>query len=264
MIRDIVTTESNSSSLAQACRLLGLPAVAQVANVELRFLHRRLKPGMRLCSQGEPLEALYVVVAGTFKAFVDDAEGAEVVLAFPARGDLVGADALCDQHHASYVTALDDTEVIVLPAQSLALLGRALDGFNQFIYRALSREVVAGHALRSSIQSLGAEARVARFLAQLSARSGFCGGGNETLTLPMSRQEIGRYLGLTIETVSRAFSALQAAGHIGVSQRTIRIRDLGALETAQPVATSRAAPRPAAARTRRQAGTGWGGLLAAA
>lgn len=241
--------DAHRSTLAEACRLLRLPEVAGARQVDATFLHRRLKAGQRLTSQGEPFEALYIVAEGFFKTFVADESGNQLVLGFPLQGDLVGADGLCHHRHASYAVALTDAEVVVVPFRSIANLGRSLDDFEQLIYRAISRELVTDHALRSLIGTLGAEARVARFLALFADR---CGQRSERLTLPMTRQEIGSYLGLTLETVSRAFSALADAGLITVQQREVALHDVEQLRTLQKLhpnaartGARRAADRPA-------------------
>jgi CRP/FNR family transcriptional regulator, anaerobic regulatory protein len=228
--------DAHRSTLAQACRLLRLPEVAGAKQVDATFLHRRLKAGHRLTSQGEPFEALYIVADGYFKTFVADETGNQLVLGFPLRGDLVGADGLCNHRHASYAVALTDAEVVVIPFRSIAHLGRSLDDFEQLIYRAISRELVTDYSLRSLIGTLGAEARVARFLANFADRRGEAGRTTSRFTLPMTRQEIGSYLGLTLETVSRAFSALAEAGLIHVAQREIELLDVDQLRTLQKLA----------------------------
>jgi CRP/FNR family transcriptional regulator len=242
--------DAHRSTLAEACRLLRLPEVAGARQVDTTFLHRRLKAGQRLVSQGEPFEALYIVADGFFKTFVADETGNQLVLGFPIRGDLVGADGLCHHRHASYAVALSDAEVVVVPFRSIAHLGRSLDDFEQIIYRAISRELVTDYSLRSLVGTLGAEARVARFLANFADRRGQAGRPATRFTLPMTRQEIGSYLGLTLETVSRAFSALADAGFIRVAQREIELLDLEPLRTLQKLAPasgsrgSRRADRP--------------------
>ncbi len=257
--------DAHRSTLSQACRLLGLPEVAGARQVDTTFLHRRLKAGQRLTSQGEPFEALYIVAEGYFKTFVADETGNQLVLGFPLRGDLVGADGLCNHRHASYAVALTDAEVVVVPFRSIAHLGRSLDDFEQLIYRAISRELVTDHALRSLIGTLGAEARVARFLANFADR---CGRGAEPyarITLPMTRQEIGSYLGLTLETVSRAFSALADAGLVRVAQREIEMHDIDQLRVLQKLHATGGA-RPAARRPERPArrNVTWVDMLGAA
>jgi CRP/FNR family transcriptional regulator len=240
--------DAHRSTLTEACRLLRLPEVAGARHVDATFLHRRLKAGQRLTSQGEPFEALYIVAEGFFKTFVADETGNQLVLGFPLRGDLVGADGLCNHRHASYAVALTDAEVVVVPFRSIANLGRSLDDFEQLIYRAISRELVTDHALRSLIGTLGAEARVARFLALFAERCGQSGCIAERFTLPMTRQEIGSYLGLTLETVSRAFSALADAGLITVAQREVELNDIEQLRTLQKL-HSGSAGRPAGRRS---------------
>ena len=234
------------STLAEVCKMLRLPPVPGASKVDLEFLHRPVKAGSRLCSQGEPLESLYVVRSGYVKTFVNDECGNQVVVGFPMKGDLVGADGLCDRTYASYAVALTDVEVAVIPFKALATLGRTLDDFELLLYRAISRELVAEHALRSVIGSLRAEARVARFLALHTEHLRALGEKPERFTLPMTRHEIGSYLGLTLETVSRAFSALHDAGLIHVTQRDVIVLDEKELRTVQklPPAAKDAAAKP--------------------
>lgn len=257
--------DAHRSTLAQACRLLRLPEVAGARQVDVTFLHRRLKAGQRLTSQGEPFEALYIVAEGFIKTFVADETGNQLVLGFPLKGDLVGADGLCNHRHASYAVALTDAEVVVIPFRSIASLGRSIEDFEQLIYRAISRELVTDHALRSLIGTLGAEARVARFLALFAERCGDAGEPADRFTLPMTRQEIGSYLGLTLETVSRAFSALADAGLITVAQREITLGDIDQLRTLQKLnshAAARSAGRRSASRPTRRNAT-WVEMLGA-
>ena len=238
--------DAHRSTLSEVCRLLGLPEVAGARHVDTTFLHRHLKAGQRLTSQGEPFEALYIVAGGYFKTFVADETGNQLVLGFPLRGDLVGADGLCNHRHASYAVALTDADVVVVPFRCIAHLGRSLDDFEQIIYRAISRELVTDHALRSLVGTLGAEARVARFLANFADRCGRPGLPATRFTLPMTRQEIGSYLGLTLETVSRAFSALADAGLMQVAQRELELHDVDQLRVLQKLhatATARGASR---------------------
>ena len=246
-------TSHSHSTLADVCGLLRLPPVPGASKVDLEFLHRPVKAGSRICSQGEQLEALYVIRSGCVKTFVNDECGNQVVVGFPMKGDLVGADGLCDRTYSSYAVALTDAEVAVIPFRALATLGRALDDFELLLYRAISRELVAEHALRSVIGSLRAEARVARFIALHAGHLRALGESGERFTLPMTRQEIGSYLGLTLETVSRAFSGLHEAGLIHVIQRDVVILDESELRTLQklPAAAKgvakparRAAPNP--------------------
>ncbi|MGE5615393.1 MAG: Crp/Fnr family transcriptional regulator, partial [Bacillota bacterium] len=234
---------------------------------DLEFLHRRVKAGGRLCSQGEALEALYVIRSGCIKTFVNDECGNQVVVGFPMKGDLVGADGLCDRIYSSYAVALNDVEVAVIPFRALSTLGRSLEDFDLLLYRAISRELVVEHAIRSVIGSLRAEARVARFIAQYADRLRNHGGDSRRFTLPMTRQEIGSYLGLTIETVSRSFTALHDARLVDVTQREVEILDETALKTLQKLpVVSRAKTSGAAQPVRRpvRRNVTWSDMLGAA
>jgi CRP/FNR family transcriptional regulator len=186
------------------------------------------------------------------KTFVNDECGNQVVVGFPTKGDLVGADGLCDRKYACYAVALNEVEVAVIPFRALATLGRTLEDFELLLYRAISRELVAEHALRSVIGSLRAEARVARFIAQYADKIRSQGEDAERFTLPMTRQEIGSYLGLTLETVSRSFSGLHDAGLIHVTQRDIVLIDEPQLRTLQKLPGSSTAKQAAARKAARR------------
>ena len=241
-------SQAERSTLPAVCKLLRLPAIPGASRIELEFLHRRVKAGSRLCSQGEPLEALFVIRSGCIKTFVNDECGNQVVVGFPTQGDLVGADGLFDRNYATYAVALNDVEVVVVPFKALATLGRTLDDFELLLYRAISRELVTEHALRSVIGSLRAEARVARFIAQFGERQKAQGTDGKRFTLPMTRQEIGSYLGLTLETVSRSFSGLHDAGLVHVTHRDIEILDEAALKVLQKLPTTKGAAKGPGAR----------------
>jgi CRP/FNR family transcriptional regulator, anaerobic regulatory protein len=217
------------STITDACNLLRLEMRAQPAALEAMFQHRRIRPGQHVYHVGQPFDALYIVNSGFLKTLVVDTEGNERVLSFPMKGDLLGSDGICKDCHVSEVVALSDCDLIVIPFRQLMTLGHSCEEFEHIIYRVISRELVQDHSNIATFGALHSDARVARFLAMQAERHAALGFSSRSFLLRMTRREIGSYLGLTLETVSRALSALDAAGIISVDQRDIQILDPEAL-----------------------------------
>lgn len=227
-----VQSDESWITLAELGKLLRI-SLASPQTEDERFLRRRVKAGHPLFTEGEHMDSIYVVYTGFLKTLLTDSDGNEQVLGFPMRGDLLGVDGLYKGAYVSRVVALSDADVVVIPWRRLTTLSRNHPELENLTYSVLSRELVNDHLLLGVLGTLGAEARVARFLARLSDRYREMGFSPRRFLLRMSRQEIGSYLGLTLETVSRSFSALHASQYIRVDQREIEILDLEGLRHLQ-------------------------------
>lgn len=219
------------STLAQVCQLLQLDIKVQDTAFDALFQHRALKPGQQVFSAGEAFGSLYVVNAGYLKTALFDSEGNERVVSFPMKGDLLGADGICSDRHACDVVTLSDCDLIVIPFKQLLTLGHACQELEHLIYRVVSRQIVQENINLATLGSLRSDARVACFLAIESDRHAALKFSAEAFRLRMTRREIGSYLGLTLETVSRSLSALDGAGLISVDQRDIKILQSDNLRT---------------------------------
>jgi CRP/FNR family transcriptional regulator, anaerobic regulatory protein len=215
------------SSLSATCQLLGIADVGMPADVQ--FCRRRVAAGRWIFGGGEKFDSLFIVHTGFIKTMLLDEAGNEQILHFPMRGDLLGIDGLHANYHSSQAVALSDCELIVIPFGELIKLAHQYDAIQTWFYSALSRELAREYAVVSLLGTLGAEARVARFLVSLSARFEALGHSPTHFNLVMTRQEIGCYLGLTLETVSRALSALHEAQLIAISQRSVVLNDIEGL-----------------------------------
>lgn len=211
------------STLVEVCQLFKLDIKAQDETIDALFQHRRLKHGEQAYGIGQAFEALYVVNAGFLKTVVLDSEGNERVVSFPMKGDLLGSDGIYADRHANEAIALSDCDLIVIPFKQLLSLGRACQELDHIIYRVVSRQIVQDNANLATLGSLRSDARVARFLATEADRHAALLFSSQSFTLRMTRRELGSYLGLTLETVSRSISALDAAGIITADQRDITI-----------------------------------------
>lgn len=193
------------------------------------FRRRRLKAGQSALSMGQPFDGLYVVRLGALKTSMTHVDGAEHVLAFPMKGDLLGFDGICKNKYLSEVVALTDCDLIKIPAAELFSPGRGCNDIERMAYWAISREIVQEQTNYALSHSAKSEARVARFLRIQSERFTAMGYSPNRFTLPMTRRDIGNHLNVTLETVSRAFSALDHLGIIAVERREIKILSLDAL-----------------------------------
>ncbi len=223
------------STLADVCQLLQLDIKVQDETLEALFQHRRLKPGEQAYGIGQMFEALYVVNAGFLKTVMLDSEGNERVVSFPMKGDLLGSDGICTDRYASEAVALSDCDLIVIPFKLLLSLGHTCQELEHIIYRVVSRQIVQENVNLATLGSLRSDARVARFLAMEADRFAALKFSAQSFRLRMTRREIGSYLGLTLETVSRSMSVLDAAGIIRVDQRDIQILKPHSLRSSQDV-----------------------------
>ncbi len=217
------------SGLSDVAKLLGIPAF--VKDGDCMFQHVQYKAGQRVHTIGQPFEMLYVVYSGFLKSVIIDDNGHEQVVSFPMKGDLLGVDAIHGNVHATEVVALTPCELILVPFKTLTALGRAQPDLEVALYGVMGRELAREQSLISALGSLGAEARVARFLAFMSSRFEEMGYSGKQFNLRMTREEIGNYLGLTLETISRTLSAFAAAGLISVELRNVILHDIPALKT---------------------------------
>lgn len=224
-----VCADRESIALRELCALLGAPAASVRDLPEERFALRHLKTGETLHLAGDRFDAIYVVRSGSLKAASIDYAGDEQVLAFPMSGDVLGLDGLEAERYTSEVVALEAAELVVVPFARLVLLGRAHACVARLLYAAFSQELVRKRRLMWLLGRRDAEARVAAFLLELSERFGRLGHSRASLALRMSRRHIGSYLGIRLETVSRAFSAFAAAGWLTVERAGVTLRDVAAL-----------------------------------
>ncbi len=230
------------SNLKELCDLLRIPSASSVAEEEFLFQHVQFKTGQRIHTIGQPFDTLYIVNSGFLKTVLIDEFGNEQVLSFPMKGDLFGVDGIHAKRYASEAVALSNCDLILLPFKKFTALGRAHVELEHAMYSVMSRELAREQAMVSMLGALSAEARVARFLVSLSERFAEMGYSSKLFNLRMTRHEIGSYLGLTLETVSRTLSAFNEIGLITVDQRSIGIKDVDALKTLRrlPPSSSRA------------------------
>ncbi|MDP2005209.1 MAG: helix-turn-helix domain-containing protein [Rubrivivax sp.] len=199
----------------------------------LETLSAELRPvarGMALFRQGDALASLYEVHAGFFKSGITDVQGRSQVTGFHLSGDLLGLDAIGTDHHGADAVALEDAMVRVIPFEAMSALFREYAPLQHAFHKIMSREIIRDQTMMLVLGTLSAEGRVAAFLLDLTQRLHARGFSASSLVLRMTREEIGSYLGLQLETVSRTFSKLQHDGVIEIRNRDLHVRDPAALQ----------------------------------
>jgi CRP/FNR family transcriptional regulator len=191
---------------------------------------RRLRRGEVLFNAGDPFCSLYAIRTGFFKASVLDDDGREQVTGFFMGGELLGLEGIGAGRYNGTVTALEDSEVCILPFAAIDEISQQVRPLQRHLHAVLAREIVRDHGMMMLLGSMRAEERLAVFLLNLSQRFMARGYSPSEFYLRMTREEIGSYLGLKLETVSRAFSRFQEAGLIAVQQKHIRIVDIAGLK----------------------------------
>jgi CRP/FNR family transcriptional regulator len=196
------------------------------------FARRKVKMGHTLYREGDKFQFIYAVRSGTFKSSLTLKDGREQVSGFSMAGELMGLDGLAHGQHASAATALEDAEICAIPYAHLMDLAAINPSLQHIVSRLMSREIVREHSLMMLLGSMNAEERLAAFLLNVSQRMKARGYSASEFHLRMSRAEIGSYLGMKLETVSRTFSAFQAQRLLEVDKKHIRILDLDGLTRA--------------------------------
>ena len=223
-------TSCSKCNLRELCLPGGLGAddLARVDN--LVYARRRMKKGEALYQAGAPFNAVYAIRSGSFKASLLDNEGREQVTGFFMGGELLGLDGLGSGNYHAAAVALEDSEVCVLPYALIEELSREVPALQRQLHTVLAREIVRDHGVMMLLGTMRAEQRLATFLLNLSGRFLRRGYSASDFRLRMTREEMGSYLGLKLETVSRLFSQFHGAGLIEVDHRHVRIRDTQGLE----------------------------------
>jgi CRP/FNR family transcriptional regulator len=195
----------------------------------LLFARRKVKAGQTLYLEGDKFQFIYAVRNGTFKSGITLKDGREHVTAFHMGGELMGLDGLANGKHASSATALEDAEICAIPYAHLSELAADNPNMQHIVSRLMSREIVREHSLMMLLGSMNAEERLAAFLISVSQRMKARGYSATEFHLRMTRAEIGSFLGMKLETVSRTFSAFQQQGLLQVDKKHVRILDVDAL-----------------------------------
>jgi CRP/FNR family transcriptional regulator len=187
---------------------------------------RKIRQGEWLYREHDHFKSIYAVQSGSFKSTLALPDGCEQVSNFHMTGELLGLDGVANGRHASGAAALEDSEISTLSYAHLTELSAAVKGVHHTLLRLISRELVRGHCHMVMLGGLNSGQRLAAFLLMQSECMSARGYSALEFHLKMTRGDIGSFLGLTLETVSRCFTELQQQRLLQVDRRHIRIADL--------------------------------------
>lgn len=202
---------------------MGLSEVEMERLDEVVATRRKVARGDNLFRNGDKFNALYAIRTGFFKTRISAEDGRDQVTGFQMAGEIIGLDGIVRDHHTCDAVALEDAEVCVMPFDRIEDLSREITSLQRHVHKIMSREIVRENGVMLLLGSMRAEERLAAFLLNLVQRLHARGFSQSELVLRMTREEIGSYLGLKLETVSRTFSKFVDEGLIEVKQRHVRI-----------------------------------------
>jgi CRP/FNR family transcriptional regulator, anaerobic regulatory protein len=220
----------SSCNLRELCLPVGLSEEEMIKLDNVISTRRRVKRGSALFNAGDTFTSLFAVRSGFFKTSVTTPDGRDQVTGFQMTGEVLGMDGIVHDKHSCAAIALEDAEVCVLPFDKIESLSREFSTLQHHVHKIMSREIVRDHGVMLLLGSMRAEERLAAFLLNLVQRLHARGFSQSELVLRMTREEIGSYLGMKLETVSRTFSKFMDEGIIDVKQRYVHIKNTQGLE----------------------------------
>ena len=218
-----VKVACSNCNLRELCMPVGVSPQELARIDEVVATRRKVKRGTTLFSNGEAFESLFAIRTGFFKTCVSAEDGRAQVTGFQMVGEIIGLDGIVNDRHTCDAVALEDAEVCVMPFDRIGELTREVSALQHHLHRIMSREIVREHGVMLLLGSMRAEERLAAFVLNLAQRLHARGFSGSELVLRMTREEIGSYLGMKLETVSRTFSKFADDGIIEVRQRHVRI-----------------------------------------
>ena len=219
----------SNCNLRELCMPLGLTPTELDRIDEVVASRRKVKRGDMLFRNGDKFANLFAVRTGFFKTCITTEDGRNQVTGFQMAGEVMGLDGIVHDVHTCNAVALEDAEVCVMPFDRIEELSREVNALQHHVHKIMSREIVRENGVMMLLGSMRAEERLAAFLLNLMQRLHARGFSQSELVLRMTREEIGSYMGLKLETVSRTFSKFVEDGIIEVKQRHIRVLNGDAL-----------------------------------
>lgn len=227
---ETIKVACSNCNLRELCMPIGLDVVDMQKLDEVVATRRHVKQGELLFRDGEEFKSLFAIRTGFFKTSVATPDGLEQVTGFQMAGEIIGLDGIVTDQHSCNAIALEDADVCVMPFSNVEQLSRDFPVLQRHVHKVMSREIVRENSMMMMIGNMRSEERLAVFLLNLVQRLHARGFSQAEIILRMSREDIASYLGMKIETVSRAFSRLSDEGIIEVKQRYVGILNPQALK----------------------------------
>ena len=226
----VVKTACSTCRLRDLCLPFGLDQEGLGKLDTIINQRQRVRAGQHIYRASQPFHFLYAIRSGFFKSYDIGLDGQEHIHGFHMGSEIMGLDAISTEYHTSSAVALEDGDVCEIPFSALEELIRSVPSLQRQFHKILSHEISKDQDVMKLLGSMSAEQRLAVLLVNLSARFAALGYSPTEIQLKMSREEIGNYLGLKLETVSRTFSKLQSDGLLAIERRNLNICDLDGLK----------------------------------
>jgi CRP/FNR family transcriptional regulator len=210
-----------------------LPIALETADIDqLDSIIQRGRPlnaGDHVYRANETFTSIYAVRAGTLKAYSVTQDGTEQISGFYFPGEIFGMDGISKNKHVSSAVALETAAICEIPFECLGELSTRIPSLQRHFFKLMSQEIAQDQQLITMLSKNSAEQRIASLLLSISSRNARRKLSASAFRLPMSRTDIGNYLGLTVETVSRIFSRFQKIGLVSSPNREVSILDAALL-----------------------------------
>ncbi|MFM9835421.1 MAG: fumarate/nitrate reduction transcriptional regulator Fnr [Methylophilaceae bacterium] len=223
MSPEVFKVACSNCNLRELCMPIGLNVEDMQKLDEIVATRRKVKQGDLLFNNGDSFTSLYAIRTGLFKTCISTEDGREQVTGFQMAGEIIGLDGIVSERHTCNAVALEDSHVCEMPFAHVEVLSREFPVLQRHVHKIMSREIVRENGIMMLLGNMRAEERLAAFLLNLVQRLHARGFSESEMILGMTREEIGSYLGLKLETISRTFSKFSEEGIIEVKQRYVRI-----------------------------------------
>ncbi len=240
----------NAPMSIQSCGNCGLSSMWALTQLEMNRLGGIIKKsspyqrGESIFRQGDAFSSIYAVRAGMVKTTVVNANGAEQITGFYFPGELLGLNGLHEKAYLGTAMALETVSVCEIPFAKLDELSAMLPELRRQLMCRMSQEIADEQNMMLVLAKTSAEEKLGSFLLRLSHRFKRLGFSDTQFRLTMLRVDIGNYLGLAVETVSRTLTKLQQRSVIKVEGKEVTILDIAGLtflnsngeQSAKPIA----------------------------
>ena len=216
----------SSCSLRELCLPIGLEASDMDRLDRLVTRRKQIQRGEHVFRVGVPFQFLFAIRTGFFKTYELQEDGQEHITGFHMAGEIIGMDAISSDQNTCNAVALEDSELCEIPFPQLEGLCREIPALQHQFHKLMSREIIRDHGIMMLLGGMRTEERLAAFLLNLSQRYAARGYSASEFHLRMTRAEIGHYLGMKLETVSRTLTKFQEQGLIAVNNKHIELQDL--------------------------------------
>ncbi|PVZ70544.1 fumarate/nitrate reduction transcriptional regulator Fnr [Pelagibaculum spongiae] len=220
-----IKASCSDCSLSSLCLPLAVQAEDLDRLDEIIKQGQRVEKGQHLFRSGDEFKAIYAVRTGAIKTYSITPSGEEQINGFYLPGEIMGMDGINTNHHVNSAKALESTTVCEVPFNRLEELTKVLPGLQRHFFQMMSKEIREEQQLIMLLAKKNAEERIASLLLSISTRNGRRRLSTTAFRLPMTRVEIGNYLGLAVETVSRVLTRFQKQGILAVESKEVRIND---------------------------------------